>query len=94
MNILQGLNTQQVYCVTLNNTARIKPELIVRKFVYTHPEYSLASMQVRKQRALICGHNRTHFAGAYWYSGFHEDGVRSAFDVAERFNLAPHGEGL
>jgi predicted NAD/FAD-binding protein len=33
----------------------------------------------------ICGKRHTHFAGAYWYSGFHEDGVKSALDVAKRF---------
>lgn len=93
MNILQGLQSDQTYCVTLNNTAKIDPKLILRKFVYDHPEYSLASMAARKQRDRICGHNRTHFAGAYWYNGFHEDGVRSAFDVAKRFDLAPLVEG-
>lgn len=90
MNILQGIDAGKTYCVTLNNTAQIKPELILRSFIYHHPEYSLKSMAARKQRDTICGHQRTHFAGAYWYNGFHEDGVRSAFDVAARFNLAPH----
>lgn len=92
MNILQGLQSDQTYCVTLNNTAKIKPELILRKFIYHHPEYSLTSMAARKQRDRVCGQQRTHFAGAYWYNGFHEDGVRSAFDVAKRFDLAPEVE--
>jgi predicted NAD/FAD-binding protein len=39
----------------------------------------LASQQ---QRSLINGVNRSYFCGAYWYNGFHEDGVRSAVDVA------------
>ncbi len=30
----------------------------------------------------MCGQQHTHFCGAYWYNGFHEDGVRSALDVA------------
>lgn len=89
MNILQGLQSDTTYCVTLNNTDRIDPAKIRRSFVYHHPVYSLPSMQARRQRDRICGQNHTHFAGAYWYSGFHEDGVHSAFDVAERFNLAP-----
>ena len=93
MNILQGLQSEKTYCVTLNNTARIAPDKILRKFVYDHPEYSLTSMAARKQRSQICGQRHTHFAGAYWYSGFHEDGVRSAFDVAARFNLAPQVDG-
>lgn len=93
MNILQGLNSDKTYCVTLNNTAHITSEHILRRFTYHHPVYSLPSMAAREKRTLICGQRHTHFAGAYWYNGFHEDGVRSAFDVAARFGLAPAVEG-
>ena len=41
----------------------------------------------QQKRTDICGHNHTHFCGAYWYNGFHEDGVRSALDVCERFGM-------
>ncbi|RUO35054.1 NAD(P)/FAD-dependent oxidoreductase [Aliidiomarina soli] len=92
MNILQGLQSDTTYCVTLNNSERIDPDTILRRFQYHHPVYSLSSMAAREQRPLICGKRHTHFAGAYWYSGFHEDGVRSAFDVAARFDLAPEVE--
>jgi predicted NAD/FAD-binding protein len=43
-------------------------------------------MAAQKNRAKICGKQHTHFAGAYWYNGFHEDGVRSGVDVAKRFD--------
>ena len=33
----------------------------------------------------IDGRNRTHFCGAYWGWGFHEDGVVSGLRVGERF---------
>jgi predicted NAD/FAD-binding protein len=33
----------------------------------------------------VSGADRVHFCGAYWGWGFHEDGVRSALRVAERF---------
>ena len=35
-----------------------------------------------KIKGEINGQNRSYFCGAYWYNGFHEDGVRSAVDVA------------
>lgn len=93
MNILQALDTDLTYCVTLNNSAQIDPALVRQRFTYHHPVYTRASMQARRQRQLICGQRHTHYAGAYWYSGFHEDGVRSAFDVAARFGLAPYVAG-
>ena len=88
MNILQGLTDAPVtFCVTLNNTAAIDESKILRKFTYAHPVYSVDSFRKRQRRPEICGKNRTHFCGAYWYNGFHEDGVRSAVDIAERFGI-------
>ena len=86
MNILQGLSSQHTFCVTLNQREDIEPSKILREFTYHHPVFSTKSINAQRQRLTICGQNNTHFAGAYWYSGFHEDGVRSAVDVAQRFD--------
>lgn len=90
MNILQGIEASETFCVTLNNTDAIQPERILRKFTYAHPVYSVASMQARERRAEICGVAHSHFCGAYWYNGFHEDGVCSALDVVRRFGVEWH----
>ena len=87
MNILQGLKTEQDLCVTLNQTKRIDPKHVLRHFNYAHPVFSLESIAAQNQRHIICGKNLTHFCGAYWYNGFHEDGVRSALDVCQRFGI-------
>jgi predicted NAD/FAD-binding protein len=87
MNILQGLKTEQDLCVTLNQTKRIDPQHILRQFTYAHPVFSLESITAQNQRHIICGNNLTHFCGAYWYNGFHEDGVKSALDVCQRFDI-------
>ena len=86
MNILQGLSSEQTFCVTLNQREDIDPSKILREFTYHHPVFSIASITAQRQRLQICGKQNTHFVGAYWYSGFHEDGVRSAVDVAQRFD--------
>lgn len=86
MNILQGITSDITFCVTLNQTELIDQSKILREFVYHHPVYTLTSINAQQQRSEICGKRRTHFAGAYWYSGFHEDGVRSAVDVAQKFD--------
>jgi len=35
----------------------------------------------------ISNHNRTHYCGAYWLNGFHEDGVNSALRVCADFGM-------
>lgn len=87
MNILMGLKAKHTFCVTLNQTEQIDPSKILAKFVYHHPVISPSSYQAQQRRGEICGVNRVHFAGAYWYQGFHEDGVVSALDVAARFGV-------
>ena len=85
MNILQGLTDAPTFCVTLNQNEQIAKDKILRQFQYAHPVFSLASFAAQQRRAEICGRQHTHFTGAYWYNGFHEDGVRSAVDVGKRF---------
>jgi len=86
MNILQGLKSRHTFCVTLNQKEDIDPKTILREFTYHHPIFSAESIVAQQQRGSICGVNHTHFAGAYWHNGFHEDGVRSAVEVAKRFD--------
>jgi predicted NAD/FAD-binding protein len=86
MNILQGIKSEHTFCVTLNQKEDINPSEVLREFTYHHPIFSSESIKAQRQRHLICGINQTHFAGAYWHNGFHEDGVRSAVEVAKRFD--------
>ncbi|WP_298719217.1 FAD-dependent oxidoreductase [uncultured Oceanisphaera sp.] len=88
MNILQGLDAQQTFCVTLNRSHAIAPDKILRRFTYAHPVYNREAITAQHRRGDICGQQHTHFCGAYWYNGFHEDGVRSALDVCARFGVS------
>lgn len=87
MNILQGLKSDTTFCVTLNNSDQINPESIIQTFHYSHPVFNQQSLRAQQRRSEICGKQHTHFVGAYWHNGFHEDGVRSAIEVAERFGI-------
>ena len=87
MNILMGLDVPHTFCVTLNQTEQIDHSKILAKFNYHHPVISPESFKAQQRRDEICGRNGIHFAGAYWYQGFHEDGVKSALDVANRFGV-------
>lgn len=88
MNILQELESDTTFCVTLNNTDRIDANKILQTFHYSHPVFNQSSLAAQQRRLEICGKNHTHFAGAYWHNGFHEDGVRSAVEVAQRFGIS------
>ena len=87
MNRLQSLPVQENYCVTLNANGSIRPEKVLRRFVYHHPIFTLDSMRAQQRWRLINGVNRTHFCGAYWLCGFHEDGVNSALRVAQALGV-------
>jgi predicted NAD/FAD-binding protein len=87
MNRLQRLNAHDEYCVTLNRTSAIDPARIIQTIRYSHPIYTAATEAAQLRHAEVSGHNRTHYCGAYWGWGFHEDGVASALRVAERFGV-------
>jgi len=82
MNILQGIEAPETFCVTLNNTEAINPNLILGRFNYDHPVFSLKGMAAQQRWEEINGTNNTWYCGAYWHNGFHEDGVVSALRVA------------
>jgi predicted NAD/FAD-binding protein len=88
MNLLQTLDTDQTYCVTLNATGSIDPKTILYQTTYDHPVYTKKGFSAQGRHSEISGINRTHYCGAYWGFGFHEDGVRSGVRVAEHFGVS------
>ena len=84
MNILQGLNTDKQYCVTLNCDQDIDPNRIIRRVSYEHPVYSRDAVAAQQRQSEL-NVDRTFFCGAYWRNGFHEDGVVSALKAVEHF---------
>lgn len=84
MAILQGFSVDIPLCVTLNATDQINPSAIIRRCSFSHPLYTIQGESARANWAEISGANRTHYCGAYWGNGFHEDGVASAVRVCEQ----------
>lgn len=85
MNTLQRLTAPREFCVTLNHSDAVAPITILRRIVYHHPVYTPASMAAQRRHREISGLSRTHYCGAYWGFGFHEDGVNSALEVCRAF---------
>jgi predicted NAD/FAD-binding protein len=88
MNILQGIQAPETFCITLNNTDAINPNKILGRFSYDHPVFSLGGIAAQQRWQDINGVLNTWYCGAYWHNGFHEDGVVSALRVANNLNLA------
>lgn len=79
MNILQCLAKNNTYLVTLNQ--EVPKRHVLQRFTYKHPVYTIAALAAQQRWSDISGHNNSHFCGAYWFNGFHEDGVTSALRV-------------
>ena len=87
MNMLQTLAAERTLCVTLNPPDWIEPASVIYETTYDHPLYTLGGIEAQGRRNEISGVNRTHYCGAYWGFGFHEDGVRSGADVARALGV-------
>ena len=88
MNILQNFReAPETFCVTLNRSRDIDPGKIIKRFDYAHPVFTLEAVAAQQRYEDIGNRNRTHFCGAYWFNGFHEDGVRSALRVTRAFGM-------
>ena len=85
MNRLQALQADREFCVTLNRSEAIDPaRSCARSPTRTRSSPPKAPVAQARHHE-IAGRNRTHYAGAYWRWGFHEDGVVSAVRVGEHF---------
>jgi predicted NAD/FAD-binding protein len=82
MNMLQRLEKKYTYLVTLNQ--RIDDAHALARFNYSHPVYTTGAIASQKQWHRISGVENIHYCGAYWFNGFHEDGVRSGLRVADK----------
>jgi predicted NAD/FAD-binding protein len=86
MNRLQGLDTDQMYLVTLNGAAGVDPAKVLARMDYRHPVYK-PEVVAAQWRLPSLSTGRTAFAGAYHGWGFHEDGCRSGVEAAAAFGV-------
>ena len=93
MNNLQRLESDTNFCVTLNLTDRIDPAKVIRTIQYSHPVFTPDGVAAQRRHGEISGVNRTHYCGAYWRWGFHEDGVVSALNALRGVGRSGEGAG-
>jgi uncharacterized protein len=84
MNKLQSVPGQGDVFVTLNPTAEPEAAGVIHRESYAHPRFDGAAMRAQRQLWSLQGRRRTWFCGAWFGSGFHEDGLQAGLAVAEQ----------
>ncbi len=83
MNKLQNLPRRAPLFVTLNPHRQPHPQTIHHTQTYRHPQFDGRAMAAQKRLWSLQGQRGVWFCGAYFGSGFHEDGLQAGLAVAE-----------
>ena len=78
----QGRDASPLF-VSLNPSVAPRPEHLIRTDVYEHPRFDAGAIAAQRELWSLQGRQRTWFCGAYFGSGFHEDGLQAGLAVAE-----------
>jgi predicted NAD/FAD-binding protein len=83
MNRLQSLPGDTQYFVTINPPRPPAPGTLLHTERYAHPVFDGGSLAAQRALWSLQGQRRTWYCGAWFGSGFHEDGLQSGLAVAE-----------
>jgi predicted NAD/FAD-binding protein len=83
MNRLQALPTERQLFVTLNPSHEPDEASAFARIEYDHPLFDVGALAAQRRLWELQGQRRTWFCGAYFGSGFHEDGLQAGLAVAE-----------
>jgi uncharacterized protein len=83
MNRLQNIAGPTPFFVTLNPTQSPDPQMIYHSESYEHPLFDTAAIAAQSRLWELQAKHRTWYCGAYFGSGFHEDGLQTGLAVAE-----------
>jgi predicted NAD/FAD-binding protein len=84
LNKLQPLPFVQPVVVSLNPVRPIDPALVLGEYDYAHPVFDARAIAAQRQLGSLQGEQHTYFCGAWAGYGFHEDGLKSGLQAADR----------
>ena len=88
MNFLNKICSDKTYVVSLNPIFEPNQDKILYETFYQHPVFDHNSLNTRKIIKSVNGQYNVFFAGSYMGNGFHEDGVKSAYDAFKKFVIS------
>ena len=83
MNMLQGQPLDLPLFVSLNPAMRPREDRVHWRGTYEHPIFDQGAIAAQHDLWSLQGERNTWFCGAYFGSGFHEDGLQAGLAVAE-----------
>ena len=83
MNRLQPLGDALPLFVTLNPAREPRRGSVLHTDIYEHPIFDVQTLRAQRELWSLQGRQNTWFCGAYFGSGFHEDGLQAGLAVAE-----------
>jgi predicted NAD/FAD-binding protein len=84
MNRLQNIESDVPLFVTINPPRPPSAGTLLHSEVYEHPIFDSKANAAQRKLWLLQGQRNTWFCGAYFGSGFHEDGLQAGLAVAEQ----------
>jgi len=84
MNRLQPLASADPFFLSLNPERTPRAPQVLHDQVYEHPLFDGPAMLAQRRLWSLQGRDRVWFCGAYFGSGFHEDGLQAGLAVAEQ----------
>jgi predicted NAD/FAD-binding protein len=87
MNNLQSLNANKPVIVTLNPGKQPNLDTIYDRYTFHHPVFNKKAIDAQGKLDRIQGIDRIWYIGAWQRYGFHEDGLLSASNIAEKIGV-------
>ena len=81
MNKLQGVSDHQNYFVSINGANDMSPDSVLKTIEYHHPIFDTNTFKLQNRFTELNSEGPVYFTGAYQANGFHEDGLKSSYDL-------------
>ena len=88
MNRLQAITSKTPYFVSLNAVENINKKHLLHQVNFSHPIFNQRSVATQANLQQLNKTGPVYFCGSYFGNGFHEDGIRSAVNLARHLEVS------